>query len=157
VEDHAHAETEMTALCKRLADASETNDTDCLAGNLRSDHVRRAPAVPFTGAHLPLAFAAPTGDGEKQEHCYIGGAVRQHAGGIRHHDPSRLRSIYVDVIEADPEITQYAGARRDATEDSGRQSIRDRRQDSIVLCERRTQRLPTHGNIIHIQCCIKTV
>ena len=69
-----------------------------------------APANPVSGAQLALAFPRSSGGHQQQAHRQVRGAFGQHVRRVGHGDALGAGCVHVDVVNANAEVGDDAGA-----------------------------------------------
>src|SRR5215218_5221462 len=118
-----HAEPHVGSPGHGARNAAHADQAESLPADVRAEHVGGTPSGPGSTAHVALPFPGPATDHEQQGHGDIGGGFGQHVGRVRYGEPACLGGIDVDVIVADAEVGQHAGAQRLGTEDLGAELV----------------------------------
>jgi len=150
-----HAEPVMGTLGHGLTDAAETDDAQHLARDLGAHQMGRAPAGPLAGAQLALALARAARHHQHQRHGDIGGAFRQHVGGVGHGDAMGAHRVGVDMAVPHAVIGQQPGLRRGHIQRLGPQLVGDRGQDRIEPGQGRAELGTGQRGIGAVELCVE--
>ena len=103
VVEHAHVEAERSS-GYRPSDPAEADDAERLAIDVVAPEEVPLPAGPLPRARETVGRDDASRGSHEQGPREVGGRLRQHVGGIGHHDPARLAGRHIDVVEADRHV-----------------------------------------------------
>ena len=114
-----------------LPDTPHAENAETLAGDLPSNHERRAPVLPRLAAHQAFAFAGAARGAEHQQHGDFGGRIGQHVRSIGDDDAPALRRLQIDMIDAHRVIGDRPDTRGQALDGLGGKLFRVAGQDRV--------------------------